>query len=216
MDRDVAKKRSTVINSVSLLIEPNLSANLWRRNNFLGTIGTNSPWITNLKLNQTSVSFKIDSGADVSVKPYKSYQSIHQPVPLLSTRKLSRGPCNRKLDVKGTFKIRLQHGNCATEEEMFVVDGLERAFLGRQAAQRLHLINRVESITTLVTKAAMQSEYLILFTGLGQMKGQEYDIKLTENATTFAINVPKQVPIYLSARKPHSNYSTGNETVSYP
>ena len=197
MDRDVAKKRSTVINSVSLLIEPNLSANLWRRNNFWAQLALliNSPWITNLKLNQTSVSFKIDSGADVSVKPYKIYQSIHQPVPLLSTRKLSRGPCNRKLDVKGTFKIQLQHGNCATEEEMFVVDRLERALLGREAAQRLHLINRVESITTLVTKAAMQSEYLILFTGLGQMKGQEYDIKLTENATPFAINVPKQVPI---------------------
>ena len=115
----------------------------------------NSLWITNLKLNQTCVSFKIDSGADVSVKPYKIYQSIRQPVPLLSTRKLLRGPCNRKLDVKGTFKIQLQHCNCATEEEMFVVDGLERALLGREAAQRLHLINQVESITTPVKKAAI-------------------------------------------------------------
>ena len=80
---------------------------------------------------------------------------------------------------------------------MFVVDGLERALLGREAAQRLHLINRVESITTPVTKAAMQSEYPTLFKGLGQMKGQDYDIKLTENATPFAINVPRQVPIPL-------------------
>ena len=29
------------------------------------------------------------------------------------------------------------------------------------------------------------------------MKSQEYDIKLTENATPFAINVPRQVPIPL-------------------
>ena len=59
------------------------------------------------------------------------------------------------------------------------------------------VINRVESITTPVTKAAIQSEYPTLFKGLGQMKGQEYDIKLTENATPFPINVPRQVPIHL-------------------
>ncbi len=29
------------------------------------------------------------------------------------------------------------------------------------------------------------------------MKGQEYDIKLTENVTPFPINVPRQVPIPL-------------------
>ena len=57
-----------------------------------------------------------------------------------------------------------------TEEEMFVVDGLERALLGREAAQRLHLINRVDSITTPVTKAAMQSEYPTLFKGWAKWK----------------------------------------------
>ena len=42
---------------------------------FLGTVNTpttqNHPWVTNLNLNETSVSFKIDSGADVTVIPYK-------------------------------------------------------------------------------------------------------------------------------------------------
>ena len=36
-----------------------------------------------------------------------------------------------------------------------------------------------------------------MFSGLGKMKGQEYDIKVIENATPFAINVPRQVPIPL-------------------
>ena len=167
---------------------------------FLGTVDSNegnSPWVTNFQLNESSVSFKIDSGADVSVIPYTIYKSIHPPIPLLPTRKLLRGPCNHKLDVKSTFKIELQHGKCATEEEIFVVDGLERALLAREATQRLYLINRVKSITIPVTKATMQSEYPTLFKGLGQIKGQEYDIKLTANATPFAINVPRQVPIPL-------------------
>ena len=77
------------------------------------------------------------------------------------------------------------------------MNGLERALLGRKAAQRLKLINRIESITTPLTKETIQAEYPTLFSGLGKMKGQEYDIKLTENATPFAINVPRQVPIPL-------------------
>ena len=168
---------------------------------FLGAIATpdelNNPWVTNLQVNETNVSFKIDSGADVTVVPYKMYQSIRPPIPLLQTKKTLRGPCNHKLEIKGTFKTQLQTSDCATEEEIFVVNGLERALLGREAAQRLKLINRIESITTPLTKETIQAEYPTLFSGMGKMKGQEYDIKLTENATPFAINVPRQVPIPL-------------------
>ena len=171
---------------------------------FLGTVNTpttqNNPWVTNLNLNETSVSFKIDSGADVTVIPYKVYQTMRQPIPLLQTKKLLMGPCNHKLLVKGTFKMQLHHNNYVTEEEIFVVDGLERALLGREAAHRLNLINRIEFINSPQTKETIQSKYPTLFSGLGQMKGQEYDIKLTENVTPFAINVSRQVPIPLRQR----------------
>ena len=117
---------------------------------FLGAIATpdelNNPWVTNLQVNETNVSFKIDSGADITVVPCKMYQSIRPPIPLLQTKKILRGPCNHKLEIKGTFKTLLQTSDCATEEEIFVVNGLERALLGREAAQRLKLINRIESI----------------------------------------------------------------------
>ena len=149
---------------------------------FLGTVNTpttqNNTWVTNLNLNETSVSFKIDSGADVTVIPYKVYQTMRQPIPLLQTKKLLMGPCNHKLLVKGTFKMQLHHNNYVTEEEIFVVDGLERALLGREAAHRLNLINRIEFINSPQTKETIQSKYPTLFSGLGQMKGQEYDIKL--------------------------------------
>ena len=127
---------------------------------FLGTIGTpdelNDPWVTNLQLNETNVSFKIESGADATVVPYKMYQSIRPPIPLLQTKKILRGPCSHKLEIKGTFKTLLETRDCATEEEIFVVNGLERGLLGREAAQRLKLINRIESITTPLTKETIQ------------------------------------------------------------
>ncbi len=95
--------------------------------------------------------------------------------------------------------MQLHHNNYATEEEIFV-DGLERALLGREAAHDLNLINRIEFINSPQTKETIQSKYPTLFSGLGQMKGQEYNMKLTENATPFAINVPRQVPIPLRQR----------------
>ena len=82
---------------------------------FLGTFNTpiaqNNPWVTNPNLDETNVSFKIDSGADVTVIPYKVYQTMRQPIPLLQTKKLLMGPCNHKLLVKGTFKMQLHHNN---------------------------------------------------------------------------------------------------------
>ena len=57
------------------------------------------------------MSFKIDSGADVTVIPYRMYKSIGLTIPLLPTKKVLMGPCNYTLDVKGTFKIDLQHSS---------------------------------------------------------------------------------------------------------
>jgi hypothetical protein len=46
-------------------------------------------------------------------------------------------------------------------------------------------------------KESVKEKYPNLFTGLGQIKDQEYDIKVTHEATSFAITVPRQVPIPL-------------------
>ncbi|CAB3983326.1 Hypothetical predicted protein [Paramuricea clavata] len=46
-------------------------------------------------------------------------------------------------------------------------------------------------------KEGVKEKYPNLFTGLGQIKDQEYDIKVTHEATPFAITVPRQVAIPL-------------------
>ena len=61
--------------------------------------------------------------------------------------------------------MQLHHNNYVTEEEIFVVDGLERALLGREAAHRLNLINRIEFINSPQTKETIQSKYPTLFSG---------------------------------------------------
>ena len=42
-------------------------------------------------------------------------------------------------------------------------------------------------------KSNIKEKYPHLFNGLGQMKNQQYDIKVKDDATPFAITVPRQV-----------------------
>ncbi|XP_028416572.1 uncharacterized protein LOC114540649 [Dendronephthya gigantea] len=109
------------------------------------------------------------------------------------------GPCKHKLNCIGTFASQLRHEDQTTTEEIFVVKGLERPLLGRQASQNLKLINQVnvDVLNKVETEKTIREKHPNLFTGLGQIKNLEYDIKITQDAIPFAITVPRQVPIPL-------------------
>lgn len=75
--------------------------------------------------------FKTDSGADVTVILDVAFQEVIR-------LQLS----NAILTVKGTFKTYLHHNGSAIEE--YVVDNQKHSLLGRQAAHRLHIVDRVD------------------------------------------------------------------------
>ena len=107
------------------------------------------------------------------------------------------GPCQHKLNCVGTFCVQLCHKNNMTNEDIFVAKGLERSLRGQLAAQRLNLIKHVDTINSNEMKTNVKEKYPHLFNALGQMKNQEYDTKVKDYATPFAIIVPRQVPIPL-------------------
>ena len=75
---------------------------------------------------------------------------------------------------------------------MYVVEGLPRPLLGRQAAENLNLINRVCGLTSDNYKAKVIRDFPQLFTGLRAMK-EEYNIKLKGDVKPFALTVPRKV-----------------------
>ena len=150
-----------------------------------------------IKVNKTTILFKIDSWADVTVIPLTVYQRSNLQPTLKPTSKVLMGPCNYKRSCIGTFTTQLRHADKTTTEEIFVVKGLERSSLGRQAAHTVNLLNRVDALNSSEMKENIKKRYPNLFTGLGQIKHQEYDIKLTQEATPYAITVPRQIPIPL-------------------
>ena len=153
-------------------------------------------WKAEVKLNERTVKFKVDTGADVTVIPPNIYHSL-VPKPSLSKRdKTPMGPCKHKLCCLGNFTAKPRVDDKVIRELIYVVKDFERPLLGRDAAEELKLINRVDTLSSDDFKTKMASKHSKLFTGLGQMK-DSYTITLKEDDKPFAISVPGKVPLPL-------------------
>ena len=153
-------------------------------------------WKAEVKLNEHAVKFKVDTGADVTVTPPNIYHSL-VPKPFLSKcDKTLMGPCKHKLCCLGNFTAKVCVNDKVITELIYVVKDLERPLLGRDAAEKLKLVIRVDTVSSDDYKTKMASKHRQLFTGLGQMK-ETYTITLKEDAKPFAISVPRKVPLPL-------------------
>ena len=100
---------------------------------FLGEISGDSmrahPWKAEILVNGDPVSFKLDSGADVSVISEKTYGLLSIQEKLLPPDKKLYGPCKVPLFCKGKFTASLTHNLQCCADEIYVVPGLEQSLL---------------------------------------------------------------------------------------
>ena len=154
------------------------------------------PWQAEVFVNNSPVKFKIDTGADVSVIPAKLFSDLANNVTLKPTNKILLGPCNYKLNCIGKFDAKLMSCNASIDDEIFVIDGLDRPLLGRKACKSLNLIQNLAEINKVTNASNIMQQYPTLFSGLGKLEG-EYHISLKEDAKPFALTVPRKVPLPL-------------------
>lgn len=165
---------------------------------FLGNIcGTGKdPWKVDVQLGGRTITFHIDTGAEVTVIPERSLKQIGV-VSLQPPNRTLRGPNQTALQVTGRFSAKMGiEGGQETSQEIYVVRGLHQALLGRPA----QLVARVGAVEnggdTDTTEPDLERLFPELFTGLGNLEG-EYTIKLREGVKPFAISTPRRVPIPL-------------------
>ena len=167
---------------------------------FLGTLEqspvtlTDNPWEVTLILNGVPVLFKIDTGADVSAISESVFKQLKYVTLVHSDRHLS-GPSQYQLQVSGKFTATLKYGTKEAKENIFVVQKLQKALLGRPGIESL---NRIARINTLQDKKFVKM-YPNLFKGLRTIAG-EYCISLQEGAKPFAISTPRRIPLSLMPR----------------
>ena len=79
-------------------------------------------WMTEVKVNDTMVNFKIDTGAHVNVIPLKVYEKITKRAPLQETKSVLSDYGNHKLKTLGKTEMKCVRGQHVEDVEFYVTD----------------------------------------------------------------------------------------------
>ena len=151
---------------------------------FLGTVTDGSePWTVVLDMQGQHLSFKIDTGADVSVMSTAEFQKL-SPRPELqhsSTRLTSPGGT---MKCQGQFTTEVTHKGQPYSLHVFVIDGKTDNLLSREASLKLGLVKKINSVDMPFGELDSQP-----------VKCEPVKIVLKDDAKAYSLNVAGRVPI---------------------
>ena len=161
---------------------------------FLGTIGDDADWTEKVDVNGQEVTFKLDTGASVSV--------LSDSVPWLSSvqndiqacSQVLKGPGGIPLSVIGKLEAQLSVGSKSTQETLYLLNNQSISLLSRNACSQLGLVVRNRPTLHEVQKVPnFQDEFPELFTGLGKLQ-ESHAIKIDPSVTPTCLFTPRRVP----------------------
>ena len=177
-------------------VEDTQEENADMQEDFLGAVhdseSRSSLWSITLKVNGLPITFKIDTGVDVSIISESTFKALG--LPLRPTTRSLRGPSWGPLNVQGSISTNLIYGEIGTREELFIVHGLQQALLGRPAIEALKLLSRVNMVEDVRGTEDIVLKYADRFEGLGKLAG-EYHIELEPGAKPYALSTPRRVAV---------------------
>ena len=155
-------------------------------NSFLGAIHSNSSkqWLWKISLNQTQVTFKLDTGVTAISKETFSYL---QSIILTKPSKVLIGQANSHLSITGQFTEILSHKDIQCWHEIFVIKNLKTTLLGLPAITELQLVERLHNVSFSTSPDGVGESFPNLFSGLGTLI-DEYKIKVCSNSKPYALH----------------------------
>ena len=115
--------------------------------NILSVNPSTDPWTVTAELSGVLVEFKIDAGADVTAISPERFKKLRHVKPMGSNRCL-KGPSLQSMKIHGKFTAKLKTSTNVIEENIYVIDNLQKHLMERPAIEQLGLLLRVESIIT--------------------------------------------------------------------
>ena len=156
---------------------------------YLGSVnqeGEEPPWRTSININGCQISFKIDTGADVSVITKDIYNRL-RPKPKLRKSEAILVSSGGNLPHLGNFIAQTSfNGEKPVSFRVFVLDKKCDCLLSRSAAVRLGLVQRIDDVSDLA------------FGEIGQpVQCDPIKIRLSEDATPYSISTARRIPLPL-------------------
>ena len=141
-------------------------------------------WMTDVQIGNTTVKFKIDTGADVTVIPTSVYETL-VPKPELSKSKVILQGAGGRLSCQGVFRQSATLHAKEVNLEVYVADGQTDCLLSREASVEYGLVQRIGSIEKAFGPVS------------DPVKCPPIVIVLKEENTPYSLNTARRVPIPL-------------------
>jgi hypothetical protein len=154
-------------------------------------------WTATVGVQGVNIHFKLDPGADVTAIPFRDYTKRLVKWKLSEPGRKLNGPDGCRLVTKGKFMAKMDYQGRSIQEEVYVVEGLQRALLGLRACEDLEMVKRINRVEApKPTAVKPKKEFPKLFKGLGKIETPHH-IKLKEGSKPFAVFTPRRVPLPL-------------------
>lgn len=161
----------------------------------VSTVPKDMPWTITAKINDESVTFKVDTGADVTAIPTAIYDERTMG-PVKKTFQRLYGPGRTPIHTPGEIEASISWNDASSRQRVFLVDGLQNPLLGRPAIRALGVLPHLHEVQSDTTVCGIEAQFPELFNTLGQMKAV-YKIKLALDAKPYALACPRRVPLPL-------------------
>ncbi len=142
-------------------------------------------WYVNIGMCGTALTFKIDTGADITVMSQDTYNrlSIRPKLTKLSTNLMSPGG---KLECNGCFTAATTYKNRCYDIDVYVAASpYANNLLGRNEATMMGLVKRLEEVIW---------GYEDVFGDIGLMDAEPVKIKLRRDAIPYSVVTPRRIP----------------------
>ena len=137
------------------------------------------------------VTFKLDTGAEVTAVLEETYQMFPNVPPLSTPQRTLCGSSQKSLQVLGQCQVILTHRERSSTQQVFVVEGLRSNLLGLPAIKGLNVATTLDETTakpTQLSSAGIHKQFKKLFQGLSNLD-EAYEIRLKQGATPFALSL---------------------------
>src|SRR5436190_6820025 len=158
------------------------------------------PWKAELEICGHPVTFKLDSGADVSVMGPNLCRILG--LEICKTNKIFYGPGRKELNMEGVVTVPLKYKEQEIVEDIYILSEQNVPLLSRNAIVKMGLVQlNLNTIDENVTGKddRFSQKYPTVFEGLGKMHCN-YLIRIKENAVPHAVAAPRRVPVTLQQK----------------
>ena len=104
-------------------------------------------WFADVQMGAETLTFKMDTGAEVTAIFHRAYQQLSKPPPLSTSDKALYGPSRHPLQVLGKCQMELTYTERSCKQQVYVVGGLKSNLLGLPAIISLNMAARVDVIS---------------------------------------------------------------------